>query len=131
MDSYTQRVISTQASKGDVAMGISFSGESADVLECLKRSKANGAKTICITTFMKSPIIRYSDIRLFTAPVQSLHQKIDLPSKMSMTAILDAIYLNLVLKNRKRVLEYVSRSEEELKNYNDYILKNKEFNTGD
>lgn len=130
-DSYTQRVASTQMSKGDVAVGISFSGESADVVECLKQAKSNGSGTICITTFINSLVTKYSDVRLFTAPVQSLHQKIDLPSKMAMTAIIDAIYLNLVLKNREKVLKYVSRSEEELRDFNNYILKNKNFLTGE
>lgn len=130
-DSYTQRVLSTQTTKSDVSLGISFSGETADVVECLKQSKQNGSKTVCITTFMKSQITKYSDISLFTAPVQSLHQKIDLPSKMSMTAIIDTLYLNLVLKEREKVLRYISKSEGELKSFNDYIIKNKDFYSGD
>jgi DNA-binding MurR/RpiR family transcriptional regulator len=113
IDTYTQRDISTQCRHGDVATGISFSGESIEVVGCMRNAKKNGADTICVTTFMNSPITEYSDICLYTAPVHSLYQKIDLPSKMSQTAILDSIYLNVVLKNRNKVLNNISRSEEE------------------
>ncbi len=117
IDSYTQRIISTQCRPGDIVIGISFSGESIEVVECLKNAKENGAVTIGITTFIRSTITRYSDIKLFTAPVQSYYQKIDLPSKISQTAILDILYINAVLYNRKRALKYISRSEEELSKF--------------
>lgn len=117
-DTYAQRVISTQCTGKDVAIGISFSGASPEVLDCMHNAKHGGAKTICITTFMKSSITEFADISLYTAPVSSRHQRIDIPSKMSYIAILDSIYLNAVLKNRGRALDYISRTEEELGKYN-------------
>jgi DNA-binding MurR/RpiR family transcriptional regulator len=106
--------MSTQCKSGYVAIGISFSGESAEVIKCLQNARKNGAMTVCITTFIRSAITEAADIKLFTAPVQSYYQKIDLPSKMSLTAILDILYLNAVLNDRKKALEYISKSEEEL-----------------
>ena len=124
-DSYTQKIMSTQCKKGDVAIGISFSGESIEVVSCLKNARENGATTICITTFMKSTITKFADIKLFTAPVQSYYQKIDLPSKMSLTAILDVLYLNAVMHDRKKALEYISKSEEEFNKFNKIIKDSK------
>jgi RpiR family transcriptional regulator, carbohydrate utilization regulator len=117
-DTYAQRVISTQCTSKDVAIGISFSGASPEVLDCVSNARQGGAKTICITTFMKSPITEFADISIYTAPVSSRHQRIDIPSKMSYIAILDCIYLSAVLKNRGRALNYISRTEEELGKYN-------------
>ncbi len=117
-DTYTQRVISTQCTCKDVVIGISFSGASPEVLDCMRNAKEGGAKTICITTFIKSPITEFADIRLYTAPVSSRHQRVDIPSKMSYIAILDSVYLNAVHKNRGRALDYISRTEEELSKYN-------------
>jgi len=121
MDSYIQRTISTQCSAGDVAIGVSFSGESIEVVECLKNAQENGADTICVTTFIQSTITKYSNIRLFTAPVRLEMQKIDLPSKKSHTALLDVIYLNVVLQNREKALKYISKSEEELDKFKKFI----------
>jgi len=117
-ESYMQRLISTQCTSKDVAIGISFSGASREVVDCMKNAHDNGAKTICLTSFMKSPITEYSGICIYTAPVHARYQRIDLPSKMSFTAILDALYINSVLKKRESALEYISRTEEELGKYN-------------
>lgn len=130
-DTYTQRVLSTQCTSRDVAIGISFSGASPEVVDCMRNARQNGAKTICITTFMKSLLTEYSDISLYTAPVGSRYQKIDIPSKMSNIAILDCIYLNAVLKNRERALDYISRTEEELGKYNKTFKDLKNRNIAD
>ncbi len=113
IDSYTQRDIATQCTSRDAAVGISFSGETVETVESMKIAKKNGAGTISVTTFFNSPITEYSDISLYTAPVHSYYQKIDFPSKMSQTAIMDSLYLSVVLKNRKKALDFISRSEEE------------------
>lgn len=113
-DIYSQRVYSTQCGSNDVAIGISFSGESPEVVECLKNSRENNAKTICVTTFMKSSITKFADISLLTVPVKYQYQKIDIPSRMSQHALLDALYLNVILKTRKSSVKFIIKSEEEL-----------------
>ena len=58
-DIYAQRVISTQCTGKDVVIGISFSGASPEVVDCMRNARQGGAKTICITTFMKSSITEF------------------------------------------------------------------------
>ncbi len=113
-DIYTQKIFATQCGRGDVAFGISFSGESSEVVDCLRIAGASGATTICITTFIEPSITEHADIKLFTAPVRSLYQKIDLPSKISQTAIMDIIYLLVVMNNKERASKSISKSEKEL-----------------
>jgi DNA-binding MurR/RpiR family transcriptional regulator len=113
-DSYSQRIYSTQCAGSDAAIGISFSGESTEVVECLKNAKDKNAKTICVTTFMKSSITKFADVSLLTVPVKYQYQKIDIPSRMSQHALLDALYLNVVLKMGGSAIKSISRSEEEL-----------------
>ena len=125
IDSYTQRDIATQCTKKDTAIGISFSGESVEVVECMSVAKDNGAGTISVTTFLNSPITTHSDVSLYTAPVHSHYQKIDIPSKMSQTAIMDSLYLNAVLRNRKSALDFISRSEEEHIKFKDSFKRKK------
>ena len=125
IDSYTQRDIATQCTSRDAAIGISFSGETVETVESMRIAKKNGAGTISVTTFFNSPISRYSDVCLYTAPVHSYYQKIDFPSKMSQTAIMDSLYLNVVLKNRKKALDFISRSEEEHMKFRNSFKKQK------
>jgi RpiR family transcriptional regulator, carbohydrate utilization regulator len=118
-DTYSQTIVSLQTNTYDTAIAISFSGESTETLRCLRNAKENGAKTIAVTTFMKSSITKYADIVFLTAPVSSHYQKIDMPSKISQNALLDSIYLNTVLNSRHKSLKYISRAENELENIKD------------
>jgi len=117
-DTYTQRIISTQSTEKDLAIGISFSGASLEVVDCMNNAKKNKSKTISITAFSKSPITVYSDLCLYSAPINSNYQRVDLPSKISFITILDSLYINTVLKKRSSSLDYISRTEEELSRYN-------------
>ena len=50
----------------DAVIGISNSGHSTLVVESLKLAQSNGARTIGITSSEESPLVKYSDISLFT-----------------------------------------------------------------
>jgi len=113
-DIYSQRIMAQNSRKTDVAFGVSFSGRSGEVVDCMENAKKNGTKTICMTTFIDSPITNFSDVHLFSAPVKALYQKIDLPSKISHTVILDAVYLNILLSKDEKVSTYISKAEHEL-----------------
>lgn len=113
-DVYAQEIASKNTTRSDVAIGISFSGASRETVRCMENARHNGTKTICVTTFLNSPITRHSGIQLFTAPVQALYQKVDFSSKISQTVILDALYLQVVLKDTNRISKRISIAEEEL-----------------
>ena len=130
-DTYTQRIISTQATEKDLAIGISFSGASLEVVDCMRNARKNKSKTISITAFSKSPITVYSDLCLYSAPINSRYQRIDLPSKISFTTILDSLYINTVLRKRSSALNYISRTEEELSRYNRAYKDLKNINNRD
>ena len=49
---------------GDVAIGISNTGQSREVACALKTAKTAGAYTVCITSRDDSPVAQYADIRL-------------------------------------------------------------------
>ncbi len=113
-DVYIQKMTARNATATDLALGVSFSGDTPEVVECLRIARENGARTVCLTSFLNSAITRQADIRLFTAPVKAVHQKIDIPSRMAQIAILDVIYMLLLLRDGERLAVNVSRTEEEL-----------------
>lgn len=57
----------THLEKGDVIIGMSFSGRAQGVLEALTRIKEDnpGVTVIAVTAFPNSPITRFADIKLF------------------------------------------------------------------
>jgi DNA-binding MurR/RpiR family transcriptional regulator len=113
-DVFIQKMTASNSGAGDLAVGISFSGRSREVVECLGICRENGVPTLCLTTFFNSPITQVADIKLFTAPVKSLYQKIDIPSRTAQIAVLDVIYVLLLLRDSSRLVVNVSRAEEQL-----------------
>jgi DNA-binding MurR/RpiR family transcriptional regulator len=113
-DIFIQRMTARNSRSGDLAIGVSFSGRTREVVECLKIARENGIRTVCLTTFINSPITRVADITLFTAPVKALYQKIDIPSRMAQIAILDVVYVLLLMTDTTRLAVNVSKAEEEL-----------------
>jgi RpiR family carbohydrate utilization transcriptional regulator len=113
-DVFVQKMVAANSGAGDLALGISFSGRSREIVECLRLCRENGVPTICLTTFLNSPITQVADLKLFTAPVKTLYQKIDIHSRTAQIAVLDAIYVLLLLQDSGRLAVNVSRAEEEL-----------------
>lgn len=104
-DSHIQVVSASQLRKGDVAMGISYSGGSADVVEALELAKRNGATTICLTHMAKSPILRCSDIALTVAAKEMMFRSDGIVSRMAQLAVIDTLYAAVGLKLGQKALD--------------------------
>ena len=95
----------------DVVIGISNSGRSTPVIECLKLAQTKGAKTICITSFEDSPLVHYADIALFT-PTKSPPPGLDLygeatTSVSAQILVLDVLYAGYAIRNIDETLEFL------------------------
>jgi RpiR family transcriptional regulator, carbohydrate utilization regulator len=95
----------------DVVIGISNSGRSTPVIECLKLAQTKGAKTICITSFDDSPLVKYADIALFT-PTKSPPPGLDLygeatTSVSAQILVLDVLYAGYAVRNIDETLEFL------------------------
>lgn len=98
-DQDSQKLISKNLNKDDVAIGISLSGETQSVLDSLKNAKMGGSQVICITSAINSNIMKISDIKLITIPIKSKYQRLDMNSRTAQIAILDSIFVS-VCKNK-------------------------------
>lgn len=66
-DNHMQAIAAAHLGKNDAVIGISHSGSSKDVVEAMKTARDKGAFTIAVTNYGKSPIDKYSDVKLFTS----------------------------------------------------------------
>jgi DNA-binding MurR/RpiR family transcriptional regulator len=71
LDYHLQITTASLMKKGDVALAISNSGKTKDVIDALKIAKNNGATTINITQAGNSPIHEVSDLVLNTIYVEN------------------------------------------------------------
>jgi len=113
-DNHMQAIVASHLSKNDVVIGISHSGSSRDIVEAMKIAKEAGAATICITNFGKSPIIKQSDITLFTASEEIKYTIFGMYSRHAQLAIIDAIYIYVVLRKGEEGIKAVHNTERAL-----------------
>lgn len=91
-DNHMQAIAASQLKSNDIAIGISHSGSSHDIVEALKIAKNSGAKTISITNHGKSPIVKQSDCVLTTSSNETQYSILGLNSRIAQLAIVDALY---------------------------------------
>jgi RpiR family transcriptional regulator, carbohydrate utilization regulator len=112
-DSHMQLVAATQLRKSDVAFGISCSGSTRETVRCLEIAQTRGAKTICLTNSMKSPITACSDLSLFATPSEIKYFQAPLASRITQLAIVDALFVFLAQKHKERTAVALRNSGEE------------------
>jgi len=111
-DNHTQYATAALLSSGDLAIIVSYSGESGEILEIAKSLKQNGTKIICITRFLKSALTAYSDITLLNGVEKRLFDVYTVPLKISELFILDILHE-----------EYFRRTKEDSTKNRDIVLK--------
>ncbi len=97
-DNHLQAIATAHTNKNSVVIGISHSGSSRDIVQALQLAKQNGATTIAITNFGKSPIDKVADIILHTVSDETNYRILGLSSRISQLAIIDTIYSFLVCR---------------------------------
>lgn len=117
-DADIQIVNACNMKKGDVAIAISHSGRTKQVVEAMRIAKERGAFTICITKAGKSELTRYSDVVLYNVTTDSTVDKEIIARRVAEQAMLDAIYMGVLRRGE-------DDSFEKLKEVSDSLRVNK------
>lgn len=110
-DNHMQVIAASHLKEGDVAIAISHSGSSKDIVDALKIAKEHGAATITITNKGKSPVLKFSDIVLSTSSSETTYNILALNSRIAQLAIIDALYFYVVYNLSEKALESIKDTE--------------------
>lgn len=91
VDAFTQAASVTVLSSKDVAIGLSYSGETEGTVNLLKAARDKGCVTVAITNFDKSLLTHVADITLLTASVPSYIGSHAGPHRITQIFILDLL----------------------------------------
>lgn len=91
-DAHMQAMAASTLSETDTAVLISYSGATKDTIQVGKLVKQAGAKTICITRFIKSPLTAYSDYTLLCGANEGPLQGGSTSAEISQLFLIDMIY---------------------------------------
>ncbi|WP_419882491.1 MurR/RpiR family transcriptional regulator [Peribacillus sp. B-H-3] len=101
MDTHFQSMFASQLDSQDTAVIISHSGSDKESLKILDAALEKGAKTIVITGFPNSPLARRAHVSLCTSSEETEYRPEDLASLITQLSLIDALYVNVMVKRRE------------------------------
>lgn len=98
------RIIAALASaallgRGDLALGVSLSGATPDVIEVLRRARSGGAVTVALTNVARSPITEVAQVVLTTAAREARWRSGATASRIVQTMVLDCLFVGVALRD--------------------------------
>lgn len=87
---------------GDVAVGISHTGSTADTVDALTEAKRQGATTVALTNFPRSPVARVADHVLTTAARETTFRSGATASRLAQLTVVDCMFVGVAQRTFDR-----------------------------
>lgn len=91
-DCHVQLLYAKNLTSKDVAIIISYSGLTEEILRCARTAKERGASVIAITRFADSKLARIADYKLYVAASEVLIRSGAMSSRISQLNVVDILY---------------------------------------
>lgn len=102
-DIHIQLTYAANFSSGDVAIIISHSGRTREILEILSLAKSRGVPTLAITKYSRSPLLEGADYPLFTSAPEDSHRSGAMSSRIAQLVVIDALFTTIASRDYARV----------------------------
>lgn len=116
-DWHSQLLQAKNASEKDLGIVISYSGNTYEVIECMKTLKENKTPIIAITRCVATPVSELADQKLYTTANESTFRSGAMSSRISQLNIIDVLYTALANSQYEDSLEQLSRTHIHKENY--------------
>lgn len=111
-DPHIQLASSVHIGSGDVALGISYGGESKEVNLGIKKAKENGAKTIAITKYNKNTLSKLGDIVLYLPNEEKELRLGAISSRIAALTLTDILFLGIAREDFYTMEEHLIDTRE-------------------
>lgn len=109
-DGHSQLTAATLLEKNDVAIFISNSGNTADILDALEIAKKNGACIIAITKYTKSALAENANIVLSISTPEITIRSGAMGSRIAMLTVIDILFAGVASAEYKHVKKYLTKT---------------------
>ncbi|HHV60644.1 MAG TPA: MurR/RpiR family transcriptional regulator [Clostridiaceae bacterium] len=111
-DPHICRISASKLDSGCVAVGISHTGRTRDTVRAIEIAKEREAKTICITSYLESPIAKLADSLLLTSTSEARFMKEAVSARIAQIALLDSLYTCVAVRRYDSVVENIEQMTE-------------------
>ncbi|MCS7463743.1 MurR/RpiR family transcriptional regulator [Paenibacillus doosanensis] len=116
-DPHMQVTSASNLTDRDVAIGISYSGETAETIAALKCAAENGATTISLTKFGANTLTSLASISLFTSTLEEGMRRGDMASRIAQLHVIDILFVGLVSEQFDDLVPRLENSFQMVKKY--------------
>ena len=96
--------------KEDVGLVVSYSGQTVEVLECMKAMRENDVPIISITRYSPSPVSELSTYNIYVAANESTFRSGAMSSRISQLNVVDILYTAFANSEYEYCLERLSKT---------------------
>lgn len=90
-DSYISSASALMLDKDCLAVAISYTGRTHDIIKTMSIAKEKGAKTMCITCYSDSPLAKLCDLSLIAVSGEAVASKLATVSRLAQMLIVDTL----------------------------------------
>ena len=109
-DWHAQLLQARNATPEDCAIVLSYSGETVEVVECMKALRENNTPIISITRCSASTVVNLSDYTLYTAANETIFRSGAMASRISQLNIIDILYTAFANVDYEKNIKQFSKS---------------------
>ena len=109
-DPHVQLTSAVTMTPEDAAVGISYSGETKEIVRALSIAKEHGSRTISITKYGDNAVSRTADIPLFTSSSETEIRSGAMASRISQLNVIDILYIGVASRNYEKSVQYLEES---------------------
>jgi DNA-binding MurR/RpiR family transcriptional regulator len=101
-DVHTQHVAARLLSPGDVCFAVSHTGATRETVANVKTAREQGAKTVVVTSFSRSPITEHAEIVLVAGGPEDSFRLEAMASRVAHLMVLDALFVAVAQRTPER-----------------------------
>ncbi|MEV6815538.1 MurR/RpiR family transcriptional regulator [Micromonospora sp. NPDC051296] len=116
-DVHTALTSAALLGRGDVAIGISHTGTTSDVVEVLEQARGRGATTVVLTNFPRSPVTDVADHVLTTAARETTYRSGATASRLAQLTVVDCLFVGVAARNRPRARKALEATAEAVRSH--------------
>lgn len=110
VDSHSQMIQAKNMQKEDLGIVISYSGQTLEMIECMKSLKENQTPVVAITRYGVSPVSELSTYNLYVAANELIFRSGAMSSRISQLNIVDILYTAYVSKTFDHSMKRLART---------------------
>jgi RpiR family carbohydrate utilization transcriptional regulator len=101
-DVHMQHVAARMLQPGDVCVAISYSGSTREVVACVEAAREAGARTVAITSFLRSPLTEVAELSLIAGSREVSFRLEAMASRLAHMALIDTLLVACTEQDEER-----------------------------